>query len=236
MKILFDYQIFGHQRVGGISRYFSALMDGLRQIKGVETALSLAYHKNQYLGDLRLTGPGWWRRFNRVVRSQSKAYCNRQLSLRDLKMGEYDIFHPTNYDPYFLDALGDKPFVLTVHDMVHEIFKGRFSLDDHEQVIRNKHLLIERANAIIAVSHCTAQDLLHFYPYVSDKVKVIPHGAPRVGSQGTMHPSLLLPASFLLWIGNRRYYKNFLGFYESRKSRLTGASESSRRVCWSTWI
>ncbi|MFC1766306.1 glycosyltransferase family 4 protein [Planctomycetota bacterium] len=216
MKILFDYQIFGHQRVGGISRYFSALLQGLGRIKGVNTTLSLAYHRNQYLKGFDLPGPGWRMRLARRIMGQSRAACNRQLSLCYLEQGEYDVFHPTNYDPYFLDALGSKPMVLTVHDMAHERFQGQYLLDDHEQIIRNKRLLIERADAIIAVSRSTAQDLLHFHPRARDKVKVIHHGG-TLFTQGEKLGGALngLPDQFLLFVGNRHHYKNFLGFIQA---------------------
>jgi len=45
----------------------------------------------------------------------------------------FDIFHPTYYDPYFLNYLKGKPFVLTIYDMIHELFQN-FSLQKIQQL------------------------------------------------------------------------------------------------------
>ena len=42
-----------------------------------------------------------------------------------IKNLQYDIFHPTYYDNYFLAHL-KKPLVLTVHDMIHEKYAEYF--------------------------------------------------------------------------------------------------------------
>jgi hypothetical protein len=41
-----------------------------------------------------------------------------------LKKQNFDMFHPTYYNPYFLKNLGKKPFILDIHDMIHEIFRS----------------------------------------------------------------------------------------------------------------
>ena len=57
-------------------------------------------------------------------------FLNRLISIRQIKAQNFDVFHPTYYDPYFLKYIGDKPFVLTVYDMIHEKFNTLFPQDD----------------------------------------------------------------------------------------------------------
>ena len=54
---------------------------------------------------------------------QIEAYFER---FRD----RFDLFHPTYYDPYFLDAIGSRPFVLTIHDMIPELYCEYYPLGD----------------------------------------------------------------------------------------------------------
>ena len=42
-----------------------------------------------------------------------------------IKKKQYEIFHPTFFDDYFLPYLGNKPFVLTIHDMAEDDHKVR---------------------------------------------------------------------------------------------------------------
>jgi len=64
--------------------------------------------------------------------------------------------------------------VITVHDMVHELFSGK---NDHIEFKKNKYLHIKYSDKIIAVSNNTKNDILKIYPDTNpDKIKVIYHG------------------------------------------------------------
>ena len=80
--------------------------------------------------------------------------------MRLLKKQDFDIFHPTYYEPYFLKYLQKKPYVLTVYDMIHELFPNYFKANDQTKVWKKQ--LIENAGAIIAISENTKQDILKF--------------------------------------------------------------------------
>lgn len=141
----------------------------------------------------------------------------RRSSLDALNRWQADVFHPTYFDSYFYEAIQKKgiPFVLTVHDMIHEIYghgsTGFFSLD--AQVVENKRFLAEKAQAIVAVSENTKKDLLHFYPALDpNKIKVIHHGnsmkpIENWSENGTN--SLKNNFPYLLFVGQRKAYKNF---------------------------
>ena len=72
---------------------------------------------------------------------------NEYKSKNQIESGKFDIFHPTYYNPYFLKLLKNKPYVLTVHDMIHELFPDMFRGD---QTPVHKKELIDHATKIIA--------------------------------------------------------------------------------------
>ena len=53
----------------------------------------------------------------------SPIIVNRQECVKALQAQDFDIFHPTYFDPYFLEYIGKKPFVLTIHDMIYELYQ-----------------------------------------------------------------------------------------------------------------
>jgi hypothetical protein len=77
---------------------------------------------------------------------------NRRKSLDAISGGDFDLFHPTYYDPYFLGHIGDKPFVITVHDMIHEIYPEHFP--PGEPVSEWKRKVIPKAAMVIAIGRC----------------------------------------------------------------------------------
>ncbi|OOQ60688.1 glycosyltransferase family 4 protein [Mucilaginibacter pedocola] len=224
MKILFDHQKFSLQRYGGISRYFAGLNEGLNRQPGVGSHICALYSENEYLKDYDLPfnnalGHRLFRHHrNRIIRWNTR-YCSWKI-----KAGKFDIFHPTYYDTYFLDVLR-KPLIITVHDMIHELFPGLFP--DAEQIIAQKKQLIEQANAIIAISQHTKADILKFFPQVADKISVVYHGYMQADIAAA---TLNLPAHYLLFVGERWHYKNFKLFAQAVAPLLT-TGQGLQLVC-----
>jgi glycosyltransferase involved in cell wall biosynthesis len=215
MKVLYDHQIFELQNIGGISRYFAELIK-----HNPSAQFSLKYSDNIYLGDMYfknynllakdyeymkfLSGYNF-RRKEGLFRYYKKFFLrnktNMELSKKIIKKTDFTVFHPTYYDPYFLSYLNCKPFVLTIHDMIHELFPQYFAGDITSQ---NKKVLIDKANRIITVSETTKNDLLKFYPDVESKIKVIYHGF-----SGETITEFKTKEGYLLFTGSRGGYKNF---------------------------
>jgi hypothetical protein len=84
-------------------------------------------------------------RFNALNFGLNYIINNQGESVRLLKEQDFDIFHPTYYEPYFLKYLGKKPFVLTVYDMIHEIYPEYFKSGDQTRAWKT---LIENARAL----------------------------------------------------------------------------------------
>lgn len=200
MKILFDHQAFSNQQYGGISRYFANLNQGLQQTPGVTAKLGLLFTNNAYLANE-------WLPFNKLVEKKhrrdkyNKWYC-RYL----LKQGKYDVFHPTYYNPYFLKYV-KKPFVITVHDMIHELYPHYFATAD-PLTAGYKARVIAAADHIIAISENTKRDIQRFYPIADDKITVIHHGY-KMNQTVLPATEVFTGGKFLLYVGDRFGYKNF---------------------------
>jgi glycosyltransferase involved in cell wall biosynthesis len=229
MKVLYDHQIFTQQTYGGISRYFCELMDQFSQRADINFTLALRISYNENLCN-RLALNQYWSNRNRLLSCiqiiphvqkiihlnlQKRLFNNQSESERLLKKQDYDIFHPTYYNPYFLKHLQEKPYVLTVHDMIHELYPEYYS--SHDPTTQWKKELIEHADSIIAVSESTKKDILKFTNVESDRISVIYHGNPfefHIKSNKTTIRSD--PHSgekpYLLFVGNRTDYKNFIFF------------------------
>lgn len=177
MNILYDYQVLLWQKYGGISRYFYELASRIKEKECVAVPVfsSINYYFEKFFGkaakDKQL--PHTYRFVE---------FVNRYLTKKQLKR-HIDIFHPTYYSDYFLnykDISGGKTkFILTVHDMTHEIFPQYFSEDDKTAELKRK--LIIRADKIIAISENTKKDILRFIPETDpEKISVIYHSSSLI--------------------------------------------------------
>ncbi|MEX2592690.1 MAG: glycosyltransferase family 1 protein [Anditalea sp.] len=206
MKIQFDHQIFSLQQYGGISRYFSVLQDYIQDQRNMTMDRGLLVSRNNYLSESVYPMPA---KLARTLVSRSRTYSfNKRYSKFLLEKGQFDVFHPTYYDAYFLPVL-KKPFVLTVHDMTHELFPEFFPV--HDKFITYKRKVIERADHVIAVSTSTRNDLQHIFGIDERKVSVVHHGFYNGNIEAAVDFNPI-PNPFILFVGDRSGYKNFTRF------------------------
>jgi glycosyltransferase involved in cell wall biosynthesis len=215
IKVLFDDQIFTGQKIGGISRYFSQLFKNFEERGLIDYKMPLIYSENIYLKELKknksyafLAGKEFKGRY-RVLKILQK--LSRASSRLCLSHGKFDVFHPTDYNPYFLDILGNKPFVITIHDMIHEIYADEF-FNTNDPSLARKKLLAQNAAKIITISQSTKNDIIKFYGVNESKIKVIYHANSL---DMNLCESIAVPDKFLLFVGARGRYKNFKFFIES---------------------
>jgi len=223
IRILFDYQVFTIQRFGGSSRYFIELYKGMKKDKDIKNSLGIILSNNNYL--LGINNNPFLNRISKIqFRGLNKIYkyLNKYYMIILLKQGNYDIFHPTYFDPYFLKYLGKKPFVLTVHDMTHELYP--YYKENNKELIANKKLLIEKASSIIAVSNNTKNDIIKIYDVDKNKIKVIYHGIEYNKNHLSISP-IILPDKYILFVGRRGLYKNFNFVLEEFKKINTKFSD-----------
>lgn len=201
MKILFDHQTF-YQVFGGVSRYFTELFTRIEK-NGHQIVLSCKFSNNLYLNNHRVRP--FFPTIQRGKVIQIMQLINKYFSKKVIKKGKYDVFHATQYSPYFIDVV-ERPFVITIHDMTSEIF------NNNPINSKNKKILIPLANKIIAISENTKNDILRFYPEVDPhKISVIYHGY----TQKTYDSLPNKYGNYIFFVGQRNGYKNFKVFLKA---------------------
>jgi glycosyltransferase involved in cell wall biosynthesis len=229
MNILYDHQIFSWQKIGGISRYFVQIMKN--KPSSENTRVSVKYSDNLYLRDflgnkietrsqpLERFLKGWhFRGKAKLLPIAQKINpdkylpwdeVNKNSSIKQLKKQSFDLFHPTYYDDYFLKHIGNKPFVLTIYDMIHELFPD--ILNDSQISIWKKELALKAAH-IIAISENTKKDIIDILGIPEEKISVIYLASSLIKRENKLSN---LPQNYILYVGSRASYKNFPVFAQA---------------------
>ncbi len=206
MKVLYDYQMFKIQKFGGISRYFYKLCKYNNELWNYKVQAN--YLDNIYLDEIS----------NNKKCKIEKSFPGKGIFidgynkidlLMNLIKSDFDIYHPTYY--YFDTISTHKPIVLTVHDFIHELFYDSFS-KDQQKLVDIKKQAIHKADRIIAISQSTKNDLLKFYPEISeDKIDVVYHAIEWTPNERHFL-SRKIDKPYILFTGQRWTYKNFMLF------------------------
>ncbi|MBB5635650.1 glycosyltransferase involved in cell wall biosynthesis [Pedobacter cryoconitis] len=219
-RILLDPEIFITQEFGGISRYYTEVYDALENNPEIQVICPILYTDNIHFNESSLLENSYQKRKSILVKCSQlfRGYLPRKLKKKSkteaiciLEKQEFDVFVPTYYDPYFLPYIKNKPFVLTVHDMIHELYPHYFTND--KITVPNKKLLIEKAARIITVSENTKRDLLRIYPDTpASKIDIV-YLAPSINTEAPIE--IEAPENYILFVGNRTIYKNFIFFLKA---------------------
>jgi glycosyltransferase involved in cell wall biosynthesis len=218
MKILYDHSAFQFQRYGGISRYFYELVTRLSAKEDVGINLFQGFHVNEYdLSNHKLNFESYlgykWKYKIPDAKYMSHIFAIPNKILFNaiyMRSDNYDIYHPTYYMKG-LKQTGKIPIVITVYDMIHELYPNQ--LKDSKTVIKAKKRSISIADAIIAISENTKKDLIEIYDVPESKIEVV-YLANSLQSSNcqsiddlTMKYGLNRP--YILYVGDRGAYKNF---------------------------
>jgi glycosyltransferase involved in cell wall biosynthesis len=212
MKVLYDHQVFYQQRFGGISRIFFELIKAFQENEDISVTTSILFSKNYYLNSSGIIPSRPFLKSNKIEKSNFEYILNQLNSIYQIRKGDFDIFHPTNYNPYFLNKLGNKPFVLTVLDMIHEKYPHFFPKTD--TVAIRKKILAEKATRIISISENTKKDLIELLNIDSNKIDVIHLGNSMTLNRGLIELEIE-QNNYILFVGYRDNYKNFTLFIEA---------------------
>ncbi|NQV33592.1 MAG: glycosyltransferase family 4 protein [Phycisphaeraceae bacterium] len=227
MKVLYDHQIFSRQKYGGISRYFCEIIKYYIAAGDPTVEVAIKYPKNMYFRSVDKGHTHVNRPWGLDCLLSKPKKINQRVSQRVLRKGDYDLFHPTYHRPYFLKCLKNKPFVLTIHDLIHEVFQDTYG--GAKKAIECKKSLIKRADHIIVISLNTKKDLLKYYGVPENKVSVI-YDATSLGDLSAETPSDSIPKRYVLFVGGRRSSKNFQVFLKATVPLLR-EDEGLRIVC-----
>ena len=222
MKIAYDSQIFCQQTYGGVSRYFCEIASRIAKELSVEVSITAPMYINAYLAHVP---PGIVSGFrtpktDRFPTLYGAIYPGLAKRL-GLLMGDWmlramnpDIVHETYFSPYRLGTRRPRR-VLTIYDMIHEKFASSFPQTD--KTARYKALAAERADHVICISESTRCDAIEILGLHPDKTSVIYLGFDLMYADGKRAGDLVSSTNnpFLLYVGNRGRYKNFLGLLEA---------------------
>jgi glycosyltransferase involved in cell wall biosynthesis len=212
MRIAFDHQIFFWQSYGGISRYITKLANsllGMEQQVGVFAPL----HRNNYLSELPKRVVNGRHINSYPPKSKMLFFQYNQLRSRfQIAKWQPDLVHETYYSKTSSSS-NSYPTVITVHDMIHELFPEEFSRYDNTADI--KRIAISRSDHIICVSENTKLDLMRLYGTSSNKLSVVHLGFDKFAIQDVSKDTVLSQKPFLLYVGARGGYKNFTGFLKA---------------------
>lgn len=205
ITVEFDDQIFSTQARGGISRYFFELMKAYEQDPslGVEVERNWRYTVNDYILAAGMAEP--------VRLGSTKKRLGRRVSgsvALALNSGPRrsaaQLVHATYYRGFRLPPPG-RPMVVTVHDMIPELLP-QYSGRRNPHCAKRKYL--RRADAVICVSESTKRDLVHAWGEEYRECAVVPL-AVDFGYWSKARPSHGLPSDYLLFVGDRKGYKDF---------------------------
>jgi glycosyltransferase involved in cell wall biosynthesis len=211
VRVAFDPDIFLRQRFGGISRMFVEMAKRLPQ-QGVEPRFVAPLHINAYLGELPTT---WFAGGQRKVEHRLAVALARRIpnawTRAAGKLTGASVVHETYYAPRRAAPKG-VPVVITMYDMIHELY------DDFtgDPVIEWKARAIDRADWITCISENTRSDMIRLFPASASKSSVVPLAADLPAP--AMQP--LWPRPCILYVGERsRPYKNFTALLQAFASR-----------------
>ncbi len=206
MKVLYDYPSVSME-YGGVARYVCEIIKELQN--DIEAEASILVTDNVYIKELlflkvkKLITSKNFKGKNKAQKFINTIYSNYKVLKND-----FDVFHATYSDAYFLRKV-KKPTVVTIHDMINEKLPEYHI--SHARHIENKKNLIYKSSHIIAVSENTKKDILEIYPVSPDKITVIHHGPPVRSDQVYKNEF----GDYILYVGRRTRYKNFPFFVES---------------------
>lgn len=203
-RVAFDNHVFRMQKRGGASRYFLELANYLGGSADFEARIVAPIHFSEMLkgdpifsrGNLFLKHSGSRFGFARSINLLSDFGTKKMI--RQFKP---NLVHETYYKS---QPLWDQstPSICTILDFTREIIDGNM------QKLERKIETANRASNIICISESTRNDLLKFAPGLAHKTVITPLGCSKVflEQQGKQ---LGFNRPFVLYVGQRRGYKNF---------------------------
>jgi len=222
MKILYDFQAFDIQRSGGVSNVFSLLVDEVK--KREEVSVGIASTNNLYM--LTQGYPSEGQTFTRLMNAGKLdprtaindvdwKKVNQIYSKNAIKRGEYDVFHPTHYSPYFLEYI-KKPYVVTIHDLAFERLRNYIQFNESMCLsdFDNRRDVMASASRVVAISEATKKDIIDIYKVPENKIDVVYNAYRELPENYAYNNPFNFP--YILYVGTRQgplNYKCFIPFF-----------------------
>ncbi len=127
--------------------------------------------------------------------------------------------------------------MVTVPDMIHELFPPPSRTSLHEDFLQQKRRCVQEADAVICISAATRSDLLAVYGIPSERTRVIPLGTSEkftVLGDATVPDTSPARRPYLLYVGERLHYKGF-GALIRAYARWAGCDMANLLVVGPKW-
>ena len=206
MKVYYDYQIFMHQKFGGVSKYFINLVENLNDFE-LNKKIIAPFHKNYYLAgkdtnvkkfiyfDLKT------KNINFLSHKINKLYTKYLYNIKTP-----NIFHFTYFnEKYYLKK--KTKHIITIYDLIKE----KFYNSQHQKGINIKKEYFKNVDRIICISKNTKKDLIDLYG-IDEKIIDVIHLGVSFKKNFISIDHLLPRKPFILFVGARSRYKNFENF------------------------
>ena len=241
IKVLFDDAAFT-QPYGGVTKYYSEMIRRLLNdvLYDISVRSSLCrYLQNPpfnypaathtfwtFLPWLKVRGKSYLYRFLaktlRVI--PSCEYENRRLFVKKMRQQDYDILHltaPHVYTDEWQWAIGRKPIVVTIVDLIPEL------IEKNAAIAKKRRFVLSHVDRIIAISEKTKGDIVALYGIAPEKISVVYLGHEDLPTRA----ECLFPGMrYLLYVGQRRGYKNF-EFFAQVAAELMAENPDLHLVC-----
>ncbi len=211
IRVLVDGYIYGMQSHGGVGRCFAEILNCLGRHSD---DINVIVHLPRNPKGTPPRGPGIRHIENWNIRpGRLFAPFSARVNMARIRALRPQVFHSTYYTlPYWSELRT----VVTVHDFIDENSFQTMS-GNYMGFVAHKRKVIEQADAIIAVSHATKQDILKYTQAEADSISVIYHGinkdfaatSPTKEEINHFRAENRIKKPYWLFVGRRPRYKNF---------------------------
>tara|TARA_B100000242_G_scaffold276555_1_gene232522 strand:- start:1879 stop:2988 length:1110 start_codon:yes stop_codon:yes gene_type:complete len=198
IKLFCDRYIFIKQNNGGIKTYFKNILNKIDKKIIARNYINDRDDKNLFNS------------FFEILKSYFEPLYKNLLQRKNSK----NVYHGSYYLNPLL-PLYKFPKVITIHDMIPELFPTHLEKSSEKAlnlIRRARKFSIDNCDQIITPSLTTKNDLLSIYPYLKrERVSVIHHGIDHFSNKN-VYPEIVdeyLDKEFLLYVGSRAHYKGF---------------------------
>ena len=202
-KILIDDEVFSIQdNYGGISRLISEYLKMFEKDDDIEFILPFNYSNNRHLNDTNYKKKKIFPNLKFYKKSNVIRFLNRFKVNKALKEGNYDILLLSYLDKKIV-LKNKKKLISIMHDTIHEDNSKYFK--NLEYLKKSRGLILEKSSCIISNSYETKKNIIRLYSIDEKKIHVVhPHNKANDNVE-----KLNLPENFILFVGQRKGYKNF---------------------------
>lgn len=155
----------------------------------------------------------------RVRRSAAlvKPYWRSYSIVRDMKKDGVDLFHGLSHEiPFGIGKSGIRT-VVTIHDLIFKVYPDTYPFHDRTIYDLKFRYSCRNADAVIAISESTRNDIIQYYGIPSEKIHVIPPAFDDdyllpidPAFTGHVRKKHNLPSEYMLYVGSITERKNLM--------------------------